>query len=55
MCSETLDKSGRYIQLLHVLNAVSKFSRAHLSSSRLLVEQTFMVLVRLALLSPCLK
>jgi hypothetical protein len=53
--SRSPDRRGCYMQLLHGFRAVPVFSRAHRSSSRLLDEQIFMVLVRLALLSPCLK
>jgi hypothetical protein len=43
------------MQLLHHLSLTLMFSRAHSSSSLLLSEQTFIVRVRLALLSPCSK
>ena len=41
-----------YMQLLHHLNPTFMFSRAHTSSSRLLAEQIFIVLVKLTLSSP---
>jgi hypothetical protein len=44
-----------YMQLLHRFSPIVKFLRAQVSSSLLLSEQTFMVRVRLALLSPCSK
>jgi hypothetical protein len=40
------------MQLLHRLNPAFVFSRAHASSSRLLAEQIFIVLVKLTLSSP---
>jgi hypothetical protein len=40
------------MQLLHRLNPAFVFSRAHASSSRLLAEQIFIVLVKLTLPSP---
>ncbi len=43
------------MQLLHLLSLPPTFSRAHASSSSLFDEQTFIVRVRLALLSPCSK
>ena len=41
-----------YMQLLHHLNPAFMFSCAHASSSRLLAEQIFIVLVKLTLSSP---
>lgn len=43
------------MQLLHLLSLPVRFSRAQTSSSRLSEEQTFIVHVKLALSSPCLK
>lgn len=41
-----------YMQLLHRLNPAFVCSRAHASSSRLVTEQIFIVLVKLTLSSP---
>lgn len=51
-CSQ---RPQNYMQLLHRSSMAVKFSRTQPSSSPLLLEHTFIMRLRLALLSLCLK